>query len=453
MSVISLKEKYHGKAEFILERSDCLFIMELESGNKEYLLFSGSTNSVKLPSGIKSFKALGNKDMISDVVKKFSIKQVAERLIETDSRTQILFDNHMDRLSFKAIENTDLETESSKVSSVLIIDDSAVIRKLLTRIVNKSQSLEVCFAASGPEEAIQYLKSNKPDIITLDIHMPEMDGVTLFKTNLKQLNIPTVVISSMSIQEGPMVMEALSSGVLAYIEKPDASNIKSVEEEIIKQLTILSKQKLSDKAQGVSNRLAVQDFKDNEGLIAIGSSTGGTKALETLLTSLPKTIPPILIVQHIPAVFSKAFADRLDTCCSFTVKEIEDGEEIMANTAYIAKGGKQFKVQKLSGKLVAELIDDACPSYNFKPSVDYLFESIKEIKPKKLVAVILTGMGKDGSKSLLELRNMGAHTIGQNAESCVVYGMPRVAFEIGACMEMIHLNDMASSLVKAYNKA
>jgi two-component system chemotaxis response regulator CheB len=278
-----------------------------------------------------------------------------------------------------------------------------------------------------------------------------MDGVTFFKTYLKDTNIPTVIISSMSIQEGPLVMEALSNGVLAYIEKPEASKVDLVGEEIksqLGQLVLLEKHRhISMNPSKTTNDL----FKDRDGFLAIGSSTGGTRALEILLTSLPAEIPSVFIVQHIPEVFSKAFADRLNKVCPFRVKEAEDGEEIKKNTVYIGKGGYQFRVIKDKDRLIAKVEDIKSDKYNFKPSVDYLFESLLNVDAPTKFCSILTGMGRDGARGLLELKESGVRTLGQNEESCVVYGMPKSAFELGACDEMVHINGMGAAMIKAYN--
>jgi two-component system chemotaxis response regulator CheB len=445
--IINLRDEFSKKTEFILNKNEFILIAEDGDLNKSFFLVRGSSSLCNL-THFSTLKVIGNKNEYDKFFLLNNIKLKVNKVVETNEAMKILFDSASDRLSFRPIDKI---SSSNKKTKVLIIDDSATIRKLLTRIINTSSDLEVCAAVDGPESARQYLKENTADIITLDIHMPEMDGVTFFKTFLKNTEIPTVIISSMSIQEGPLVMEALSNGVLAYIEKPEASKVNLVGDEIKAQLRQFAHLEKHRHISINPQNKEIDLFKDSNGIVAIGSSTGGTRALETLLCSFPSEIPSVFIVQHIPEVFSKAFADRLNSVCPFRVKEVENGEVIQKNTVYIAKGGFQFSVIERDSQLIAKLEDIDSKLYSFKPSVDYLFESVLKLGHSNKVCSILTGMGRDGARALLELKNNGAKTLGQNEESCIVYGMPKSAFELGACDQMVHIDDMGQAIIKAYN--
>ncbi|MDD0853783.1 chemotaxis response regulator protein-glutamate methylesterase [Halobacteriovorax sp. GB3] len=347
-------------------------------------------------------------------------------------------------------------TESANVSSnaareikkqgdvkVLVVDDSKTIRNLLSRILNQAPGVNVVATAEKPSDVEELIKKHNPDVITLDIHMPEMTGVELLKKIHPKFKIPTIMVTSISIEEGPLVLEALENGAFDYIQKPKMEELAEVAPILIEKVREASK--YVESSSRSSQTKSVGQF-NQESLVVIGSSTGGTNALKDILTKMPSQIPPMLIVQHIPPVFSKAFADRLNTLCPFTVKEAEDGEVIEQNKVLVAPGGKQMKVEKRGGKLHVVITDDA-PVNRFKPSVDYLFNSTLEIsKRRHVVGVILTGMGKDGAEGLLKLRKNGAYTIAQDEESCVVYGMPREAAQIGAAMCIEHKDDIAAKI-------
>lgn len=336
---------------------------------------------------------------------------------------------------------------------VLVIDDSKTIQKLLSKIIGSSENLEVLDVADRPSAAKEIIERTRPDLITLDIHMPEMNGVEFLKTYLKKLKIPVVMVSSVSVEEGPLVMEALSNGALTYIQKPSLEKMSQIAPDILEQLESLSENKESapqpykatPKSMGGGG-----SFDAGEGLIAIGSSTGGTKALQEILTALPAKIPPIVVVQHIPAVFSQALAERLNTLCPFRIKEAVDGELVRSDTVYIAPGGIQMRLERRGKEIKISLRDDP-PVNRFKPSVDYMFDSIPGLKQENVVAAILTGMGKDGAQGLLKLKNFGARTLAQDEASCVVYGMPKEAVRLNAAGRIASLSDMADCLVEEYN--
>lgn len=333
---------------------------------------------------------------------------------------------------------------------VLIIDDSPTIQKLLTKIISSSNEFEVMAVADRPSVAKKIIEKQSPDLITLDIHMPEMTGVEFLKTYLGKLQIPTALVSSVSVEEGPMVMDALSNGACTYIQKPSLDKISEIAPEIIAQLRGISENARKQEGQAKGPISNVLNFEHTDGLILIGSSTGGTRALQEIFTKLPKEIPPVVVVQHIPEVFSKALAERLNSLCPFNIKEAEDGDVIEKNCIYIAPGGKQMKLIRLDNKLSVRLNDDP-PVNRFKPSVDYLFNSVADLNQNFVLAAVLTGMGKDGAKGLLRLKEAGVHTIAQDKASSIVFGMPKEAIELGAAKEVVSLHDMPHKFIKVFN--
>lgn len=336
--------------------------------------------------------------------------------------------------------------EGPKKRKILIVDDSKVIQDLLKRIFKGDSDLEVIGSAFDVVEAAKMIAQERPDVITLDIQMPIMTGVEWLEKFLPQNPIPVVMISSMQFQEGNEVFRALELGAVDYIQKPSLSELGDVGpiiREKVKEASFAKVRRQQAKSvQPMTTSIGDLDFRK---ILLIGASTGGTEALKTVMCSLPAKIPPTLIVQHIPPVFSKTFADRLNELCPFEVKEAEDGDEVQASRVLIAPGGKQMKLKQSPNGLRVSITDDP-PVSRHKPSVDYLFHSAAEILGKNAVGVILTGMGADGSKGLLEMRNKGARTIGQDEESCVVYGMPRVAFEIGAVEKVVSLTDVPAAI-------
>jgi two-component system chemotaxis response regulator CheB len=332
---------------------------------------------------------------------------------------------------------------------VLIVDDSKTIRTLLTKVLSSDSEIEVVGAAEKPSEALQMMKALKPDVITLDIHMPEMDGVTFLKSYLPAHPIPTVMISSISIEEGPAVLSALEIGAVDYVQKPNASELAVVGPMIIEKVKIAATVKIAAQSKVTGSKVNSRSYGaiDRECLVAIGSSTGGTEALRSVLTRLPADIPPIVIVQHIPAVFSKAFADRMNQLCPFEVKEAAHGDEVKPGRVIIAAGGTQMSVKrKADGKIVI-VVEDGAPVNRHKPSVDVLFDSVAEQIGAHSVGVILTGMGADGSKGMLRMKKKGSRTIAQDEESCVVFGMPREAIKLGAADEVVSLREIPDRLV------
>ena len=400
---------------------------------------------------LEGAKFVGGQRVLS-LLKDVLGKALLAREIAVEGPVEVAFDPETGKVRVRKdqLPAAPVEARGASKKKVLIIDDSKTIQKLLKKIVGSSKKLEVLDVADRPSAAKKIIEKIKPDLITLDIHMPEMNGVEFLKTYLKDLKIPVVMVSSVSLEEGPLVMEALSNGALTYIQKPSLDKMSEIAPDILDQLeSLANKRDILANRSGAGAR-APMAFENFDGLVAIGSSTGGTKALQEILTALPDKIPPIVVVQHIPAVFSKALAERLNSLCVFNVKEAVDGEEVSANTVYIAPGGIQMKLARRGSSINIVLKDDP-PINRFKPSVDYMFESIPALKETNVVAAILTGMGKDGAKGLLELKNAGAYTFAQDEASCVVFGMPKEAIRLNAAKNVVDLSEMAVSFVEAFN--
>ncbi len=285
----------------------------------------------------------------------------------------------------------------------------------------------------------------KPDVITLDIHMPELSGVELLRAYLPKNPIPTIMLSALTPSDGPEVLQALELGAVDYVQKPSSTELPLVGpmlREKIKAAATARVQSARGTPSGIRS-FSGQIALDTEALVLMGASTGGTEALREVLARLPEQVPPILIVQHIPPVFSKAFAERLNGLCAFEVREAVDGDVLRPGLALVAPGGYQMKVTQAPDGALRVRVEDTAPVNRHKPSVDVLFESATRVTGvKKKLAVLLTGMGADGAKGLLALRNEGAHAIAQDEASSVVFGMPREAIKLGAAKEICSLTEI-----------
>jgi two-component system chemotaxis response regulator CheB len=353
------------------------------------------------------------------------------------------------------ITNRDGEFKFRDKVRVFNVDDSPVILKLIKHSLEGKGFIEVCGQISDPLLATEMILKSNPDLVTLDIQMPNMNGVELLKAILSKKHFPIIMISSLNLEEGSLVMDALHKGAFDYIQKPDAEAKDQFAVELTDKILAcvqsrkspIKSKSMRAKSVGGAPALQMKDLNGKKILWCIGSSTGGTQALTEILPNLPKEIPPTLIVQHIPPVFSKALANSLNKMCPFKVKEAEDGEYLENNQVYIAPGGIHMGVEQDKEKLRIKLTHSE-PVNRFRPSVDYLFQSVSQIKGFQIVACVLTGMGKDGAKGLLKLKTAGAKTFVQDEKSSVVFGMPRAAYEIGATDDLVALDQISSRIVE-----
>jgi two-component system, chemotaxis family, protein-glutamate methylesterase/glutaminase len=331
---------------------------------------------------------------------------------------------------------------------VLIVDDSALVRQILMSVFESDPEIEVVGAAEHPLVARQMIKDLHPDVLTLDIEMPEMDGLSFLEKIMALRPMPVVMISSLTQRGTAQTLRALELGVCDIIGKPNydlQSNFAAMSQEILTKVKAASKARIRPPAYLVQKQANTVQKKSEVELIVIGASTGGVVALKEVLPLLPKSSPPILVVQHMPEAYTAGFADRLDLVCRVTVKETVDNAPLQAGTAYIAHGGQHLRIGRRAAGYVALHGDDELVS-GHKPSVDALFQSVLEEARGKVVAVMLTGMGRDGARGMLALRRAGAFTIGQSEDSCVVYGMPRVAKEVGGVEVELPLSKIAAAI-------
>ena len=380
-----------------------------------------------------------------DYVEKPSLENLAQAGNEIRSKLNSSYSLSLKKspLATKKPEAAPSQFAATKKTKVLVVDDSATIRQLLKNLIQKNPKFELIGEASKPSEALEIIKKTKPDVMTLDIHMPEMDGVSFLKKIYPQYKIPTVMITSVSREEGTFVLEALENGAVDYIQKPSGTALRNYEDEIYEKLTVAANSQFRRHTK--SHKSTNQMPLNLESLILMGASTGGTEALKTVLLGMPKDIPPILIVQHIPPVFSAAFASRLNDLCPFSVKEAADGDLVTPGCVYVAPGGMQMGLKKVQDKLMIVVNQDA-PVNRHKPSVDYLFESAAKIKMPEAIAIVLTGMGADGARGLKKLRDLGFRTIGQDQATSVVYGMPKEAKLKGGVEFELSLESIANKI-------
>ncbi len=343
---------------------------------------------------------------------------------------------------------------------VLIVDDSAVVRATLEKALSCETDIEVVGTAPDAYVARDRIVKLKPDVVTLDIEMPRMDGLTFLEKLMTYYPIPVIMVSSVTTQDPYAVVKALEIGAFAVVNKPGSamSAVEVVEEVLFKireasqlkdafyQKREVVMQHLSENPVKIQRSLLAQ-IKTTDKLIAIGASTGGTVALETIFRVLPRNLPPIVVVQHMPPGFTKSFADRLNDLSELTVKEAEDGDLIQAGNVYIAKGGSHVEIFQRGAFFYIRLTND--PKEHFqRPAVDVLFRSVARFAGVNAMGVLLTGMGKDGAKELLEMKKAGSYTLVQNESSSVVWGMPGTAVALNAHCVEVDLIDVASQIVQ-----
>lgn len=342
------------------------------------------------------------------------------------------------------------QAKPAKKIKVLIIDDSETIHKLLTHIFNESKDIDVIGAVSDPFKVEEAIIKLRPDVMTVDIHMEGMNGVQLLQKILPRFPIPSLLVTSLSINDGPFVLDGLRAGAIDHIQKPTIENIEIFSDDIIEKVRTASVANIKLNTSRHAQKKITHGPLNSRGLIAIGASTGGTEALAQILCQLPQQIPPLFIVQHIPAQFSKAFAERLNQLCSFDVCEAEDGQMVRPNTAYVAPGGRHMVVEANSKGDLQVRLHDEDPVNRHRPSVDVLFNSVAHLPldSHQRIGVLLTGMGSDGAHGLLNLKRVGFTTLAQDEESSVVYGMPKAAVELNAVDHVVSLDEVSSTLIR-----
>lgn len=345
---------------------------------------------------------------------------------------------------------------------VLVVDDSAVVRQTLTQILESDSAIEVMGTAVDPFVAAEKIKKEIPDVITLDIEMPRMDGLTFLKKIMAQHPIPVVICSSMAQKGGENALKALEYGAVEIITKPKVGTKKFLEEssirlcDVIKAAAMTRAKKVSiPKPVQVQPKLDAdavipmgrpQALQTTEKIALVGASTGGTEALRVFLEQLPIDCPGVAIVQHMPEHFTAAFANRLNSICRITVKEAKDGDAILRGQALIAPGNKHMLLKRSGAKYYVEVKDGPLVSRH-RPSVDVLFRSGARFGGKNVVAAIMTGMGDDGAKGMRELHDTGAYCIAQDEASCVVFGMPQEAIKQGGVDKILSLERIAPEMV------
>lgn len=323
---------------------------------------------------------------------------------------------------------------------VLVVDDSLLFREVLSRGISTDPDIEVVAMAVDPYEARDKILKYKPDVMTCDIEMPKMNGIEFIRRLIPQYPIPVIVVSGVS----EAVFEAMGAGAVDFVAKPDVQSVIGIKEflnNLIVKIRIASKAKIGELYCSNMEGIVKGKNINADKIIAVGASTGGTEALYNILKVLPPTAPGIVVVQHMPPVFSKMFADRLDKQTQLHVKEAQTGDCIEPGKVIIAPGNQHIKVVTVGKRYVIQFcgvdkVNGHCPS------VDVLFESVARTAGRKAIGVILTGMGYDGAKGLLAMKRKGARTIGQDEKSSVVYGMPKVAFDIGAVEKQASLENI-----------
>jgi two-component system chemotaxis response regulator CheB len=344
--------------------------------------------------------------------------------------------------------------------NVLLVDDSAVVRQVLQAILSRDANINVIGAASDPLFAMTRMAKQWPDVIVLDVEMPRMDGISFLKKIMTEHPTPVVICSSLTEQGAETTMQALDAGAVCVVTKPQ-SGVKAFLEESAKNIIQAVKSaahanvsnlrtatiKPKHNADVISKRTDQSMSKTTEHVVAIGTSTGGTQALEVVLTALPSTAPGIVIVQHMPEKFTALFAQRLDALCDINVREAKNNDRVLPGLALIAPGGKHMLLKRNGSQYHVQIIDG--PQVNrHKPSVDVLFRSVAKFAGKNAIGFIMTGMGDDGARGLKEMQEVGAVTIAQDEKSCVVFGMPKEAIALGAADKVIPLQLIPKEIMR-----
>lgn len=338
---------------------------------------------------------------------------------------------------------------------VLIVDDSAVVRQCLSRQLASDPSIQVVGTAPDPFVARDKILELKPDVLTLDVEMPRMDGITFLRKLMAHHPMPVIVLSSLTAQGTETAVQALEAGAVEVLCKPSAAySIDDVGQQLVSKVKTAARARVSAIAMRPAlaagttvKKPALAMAATTEKILAIGASTGGVQALTEVLTAFPRNAPGTVVVQHMPANFTASFANRLNAMCEVEVKEAADGDSIVQGRVLIAPGGMHTLMRRSGSRYYVE-IKDGPEVHHQKPAVDVLFDSVARYAGANAVGAILTGMGADGAKGLLNMLNAGAKTIAQDEKSCIVFGMPMEAIKCGAAQQVLPLNKIASALIQ-----
>ncbi|MEI8030190.1 MAG: chemotaxis response regulator protein-glutamate methylesterase [Comamonadaceae bacterium] len=340
--------------------------------------------------------------------------------------------------------------------TVIVIDDSALMRKLLSEIINSQPDMQAIGAAPDPLVAREMIRALNPDVLTLDVEMPKMDGLDFLERLMRLRPMPVVMVSSLTEKGSDATLRALELGAIDYVSKPKIDIVHGIQvyaSEIAEKIrtAAASRPRARPAASTLRGNRVVQALGNHtistEKLIIVGASTGGTEAIKDFLMDMPPDCPGILITQHMPETFTRSFAARLDSLCRISVKEAEDAERILPGHAYVAPGHSHLLLRRSGANYMTQL-SGAEAVNRHRPSVDVLFRSVAENAGKNAVGVILTGMGKDGALGMLAMKNAGAYNFAQDEASCVVFGMPKAAIVVGAVDEVLPLQDIAQGVMR-----
>lgn len=337
---------------------------------------------------------------------------------------------------------------------VLIVDDSAVIRRLLEKFLSSSPDIEVVGSAADPYIARDKLVQLKPDVMTLDVEMPRMDGISFLEKVMQHMPTRTIIFSSLAKTGSETYFRALEAGAIEIMEKPSidvSQSMETLSAEIIEKVKAVAKARISPVKKVATPGVAVPKTstalaRTTHQLIAVASSTGGTEALKVFLSGMPANIPGTLVVQHMPPGFTKSFADNLNKMFPFEVKEAQEGDQVVPGRVLIAPGNYHMELYR-SGAYYHVKLHQEAPLHSVRPAADYMMKSVAKYVGKNACGVVLTGMGKDGADGLLEMKKAGAYCVAQNEETCVVYGMPQAAFNLGATDKVLPLDRIAGDLL------
>jgi two-component system chemotaxis response regulator CheB len=354
----------------------------------------------------------------------------------------------------------------AKKIKVMVVDDSAVVRQVMSAILGRDPDIQVIGTAPDPIFAIEKMRKDWPDVVTLDVEMPRMDGITFLGQLMAERPTPVVICSSLTTSGAETTLQALSAGAVSIITKPGmgvGDFLQDSSDDLVAAVKAAARANMGAVQRSAQLRTkahppaphATRDpaaprqamAQTTERIVAIGTSTGGTVALEALLTELPRVSPGIVIVQHMPEMFTAAFAARLDGLCEITVQEAKDGQRVLPGLALIAPGGKHMQLKRSGAQYVVEIKEGPRVNRHI-PSVDVLFRSVAKFAGKNAMGVIMTGMGDDGARGLKEMHDAGAYTLAQDEASCVVYGMPKEAVKLGAVDRSLPLSALAGAIMR-----